>query len=95
MGSSLAFNCDTLHDGLIRRSAHSRGGASSSDVVDGTVTRRGMSGAVWRLICLYVLSWGGEGGLWLVECGGLSVVVFFDGWSSCSLEGCEYEYWMS
>lgn len=54
MGSSLAFNCNTVHDGLIRRSADSCGGEGllllSLVLTDGTVMRRGTSGAVWRLI---------------------------------------------
>ena len=52
MGSSLAFNRATVHDGLMRRSAESCGGASFD--AEGTVMRRAMSGAVWRLMWLGV-----------------------------------------
>lgn len=53
-GSSLALNCDTVHDGLIRRSADSWGGPFLE--LDGTVTMRGMSGALVSLLSIVVLS---------------------------------------
>lgn len=52
-GSSLVFSWEVVHDGVIRRSAETRGGALDVEVVEeeveeGTIMRRGISGAVWR-----------------------------------------------